>query len=308
MAFATYENSPDKGEPVQLYLFRYGAEPDHIFAYTNAEAPVEMIFLGQAITFQPVSIESGEITSDGSLDNKKLTIVFPDHLELYALFRDRPPSTVVTCIIWNGHINDPDEQFVVEWSGRVIGFADEGNEVELTCDPVSSMMLRNALRRHWQYGCMHALYSQGDGMCNASRAAATAPFITGTVSGSTVTIDVAASVLAYGASTKYTDFANADKRAYYVGGIFEMVDGDGHKTLRRIVRLVGTTQILLSAPVPDLVAGQSVNLIFGCNHKTGIASLNDGGHCGPVHNNIRNFGGQPWIPLTNPIGLRNIYR
>lgn len=308
MAFGTFENSIDLGEPIQLYLFRYGPEPEHFYAYTNAETPRTMSFDDHAdVTFLPVAIDSGEISSSGTLDNQKVAVVFPDALPLYTLFRDRAPSAIVTCIIWRGHANDPDNQYIVEWSGNVTSFNEVNHEIELACDPVATMMMRSALRRRWQYGCAHALYSQGAGLCNANRAAATAPFIVGAVAGNVVTIDMAATVAAYGASQRYDDFGTG-KRAFYLGGLMEFIDTDGQKALRRITKLPAAAQFQVSTAIPNLSGGKAVNLVFGCNHKTGIASLNDDGHCGPVHNNIKNFGGQPWIPLKNPLGLHNIYR
>ncbi|WP_184214994.1 phage BR0599 family protein [Sphingobium lignivorans] len=307
MAFGTHENSRDLGEPIQLFLFRYGPDPEHIYAYTNGETAIEMAVGDDMVEFVPAPIARGEISSSGTLDNQRLTVVFPESLLVYELFRDRSPSSVVNIIIWRGHANDPDEQFVIEWSGRVVSFNDTNYEVELSCEAVATMMGRNALRRRWQYGCAHALYSQGPGMCNANRAAATTPFVIGAVSGTSVTIDLAASEAAYGALPRYADFATP-KRLYYVGGVLEYIDDAGRKALRSIIHVIDATSIRIGAPVPGMAAGAHVKLVFGCNHKTGISSLNDGGHCGPVHNNIQNFGGQPWIPLKSPIGLRNIYR
>ena len=310
MAFGAIEVSEERGEPFQLYLFRYGPDPDDYFAYTNAEEDKRVMVSdigGQIITYEAVQITSGNIVSSGALDNQQWSVMFPDVLQLTEAFRQRAPSYVVTLTVWSSHETDTGQQFIVEWSGRVIGFGIEGDEVELNCEPISLAMQRNGLRRHWQYGCPLPLYSQGVGLCNASRAAATAPFKLASVAGKRLEIDLTASRSAFGASALYDRYENIETRSWFVGGVVEFFIGTANRELRTIIKLTGD-QIQMAATIEGLTADDTVNLVYGCNHKTGLTTLNDGGHCLPVHNNIKNFGGQPWIPTENPIGMRNIYR
>lgn len=175
MSFATQEESRQLGEPVNLYLFRYGTGPSDIYCYSDCEEPV--VFDGK--TFVPTPIDRDSITPKSTLDKSELEIRMRQNTELADLFRYYPPSEVVTLVIFQGHNLDPSNQWLAAWSGRVLGFKIEGNMAHYTCEPVSSSMRRPGLRRHYQYGCPHLLYGTGAGRCNANKAAAT---ITRTVS------------------------------------------------------------------------------------------------------------------------------
>lgn len=70
------------------------------------------------------------------------------------------------------------------------------------------------------------------------------------------------------------------------------------RTERRTILDVQTDNtLLLSGPVRNLSVGATVTISLGCNHK-----MDD---WASLHNNIVNFGGQPYIPLKNPVGIRN---
>jgi hypothetical protein len=93
----------------------------------------------------------------------------------------------------------------------------------------------------------------------------------------------------------------------YAGGMVEWRTVDGTLEIRTIIRIEnGGLTLLLGGPTRGLLIGADVDVILGCNHKAGISAQPDG-DCLPLHNNIQNFGGQPWIPFKNPIGLVNNY-
>ena len=279
MSFATQEESRQLGEPVNLYLFRYGTNTNDVFCYTDCEVPV----LFDSKTFVPVPIDRNAITSKSTLDKSELEIRMSQNTELADLFRYYPPSEVITLVIFQGHNLDPNNQWLAAWSGRVLGFKIEGNMAHYTCEPVSSSMRRPGLRRHYQYGCPLLLYSTGDGRCNASKVAAT-------ISRSVAALFSNAIELAPSWET------SSARKLKYVGGLVEWTT-TGRTERRTILDVQSDNTLLLSGPVRNLSVGATLNISLGCNHK-----MDD---CASVHNNIVNFGGQPYIPLKNPVGIRN---
>lgn len=286
MSFGVQESSRDRGEPVELYLFRYGPDPLNVFAYTNADSPI--VFddgITGPLTYQAVPITRDAITASGTLDKSTLVVKTSRAQGIADLFRNYPPSSVVNLRIRQGHTNDPSSQFLINWSGRVIGFRVQGAESQYTCEPISTSLRRAGLRRNYQYGCPHVLYGP---QCRASKAAATLPQIVLTVSRAVITV-----------SPTWVPDARKPK---YQNGLAEWTTADGRTERRGILRVVGGT-ITLDGRAAGLTPGMSVKLILGCDHQTGLPGQT--GDCLPLHNNIQNYGGQPWIPLKNPIGYSN---
>ena len=286
MSFAERETSRDRGEPAEVYLFRYGATPDSYFAYTDAEESITLYdsVLRQNVTYEPVPISRDGITSSGTLDKATLAVRAPHDIGLSDLFRLYPPSHVVTLTIRQGHLNDSAAQYLVNWVGTVLGWqlGEDGFEVEYTCRPISTALSRPGLRRNYQYGCPHALYEQGRNKCNANKAAATSAHVVASVVGAAV-----------GLGAGWTSDAN---KPLYEGGLAEWTLPDGRTEVRTILRAYTNGNILLGGYAIGLTPGASIFLSRGCDHLMSGCNL---------HNNILNFGGQPWIPTRSPVGIRN---
>lgn len=281
MTFAAREESRYLGQPVDLYLFRYGDAPDAFFAYTDAEDAIT----DSGILYRPIPIMRGAINSSGTLDKAALEIRTPQNVELAELFKLYPPSQVVTLIIRQAHIGDPDGQALVIWTGRVLGCKRVVNEATYTCEPVSTSLKRAILRRHYQYGCPHVLYGP---QCKASKAAATATATVKAVAGPVVTFDAG-----WNGSTPLNKFRN---------GLMEWLSPNGSREVRSVLRLtlaLGEVSVVLGGTALGLSADMEVSIVLGCNHN--------GDDCEDLHNNILNYGGQPWIPTDNPIGLKNTF-
>ena len=287
MSFAALETSTDRGEPIRLYEFRFGPGSGDVVGYTDSER--DETFDG--LLYAAIPIDCGEISSSGSLDKTTLLIQMFEGAGLTDVFRLYPSSSIVTAVIREGHANDPDADFKVGWTGRIVAFQidAENNMTELTGEPVAASMRRAGLRRHWQYGCPHALYGP---RCKASKSAASSNHVALAVNGAFVTL----------ASNWKPD----DRKPKYVGGLAQWTLPDGRIGLRTIVRSSVDGIILLSAPPAGLDPGETLTMTLGCNHKSGVGPQPDG-DCRPLHNNILNFGGQMFIPYKNPIGIRNNY-
>lgn len=288
MTFNAIETSRRLGEPVTLFLFIYGGEegdsPEPLyFGYTDAEQAI----VEDGMVYMPVPISRTSINASGTLDKSTLTIRMPRNIEVSEEFRVWPPTQVMTLIIRQGHMSDSDSprEFLVCWSGKVLSVGREGDECVITGEPVSSSLRRPGLRRHYQLGCPHVLYSQGVGMCNASEAAATVSATVASVSGTSIVLN--------------NGWNGAFAAAKFIEGMVKWANANGQIEARRILSVSGNT-LSLGGLLRDLTVSATISVILGCNHRQGA-----GGDCSELHNNILNFGGCPWIPTKNPIGFRN---
>jgi hypothetical protein len=282
MSYEDYESSRELGDPIQLFKFIYGPDPSNYYAYTDSTEEQTV----DGITYVPKPVNRDTINADGTLDKSAIKVSIDVGTEVAELFRVYPPAYVVSLIIYQGHLEDPDSEFLVIWAGRIVGCQRKGSEAELSGEPVSTSLRRPGLRRHYQYGCPHVLYGP---MCRADKASKTVSATVSSVTGATA-------VMTAGWSGAFA----ADK---FLGGLFEWVNDDGLTDRRTILRISGNT-LSLSGIAAGVGGGDTVSVVLGCNHK---AYAEDDGDCLPLHDNIVNFGGCRWIPTKNPIGFHNNY-
>lgn len=291
MTFTLYETSRRRGKPTNLYLFIFGGEegdsPAPLYlGYTDAEQEITY----DGFVYTPVPITRDRIYSAGNLDKAALPLRMPRDIEFAERFRVYPPPQVTTLIIRQGHLSDlPTPEFLVCWTGRVLSVGREGDECIIVGEPISSSMRRPGLRRPYQIGCPHVLYSQGTGMCNADEVAATVT--------TTVLNVVETSV------TLVPGWEGAFNPSKFTQGMFKWQNVDDQTEIRQILSVSGDT-LLLGGLLRDLEAAMPVSVVLGCNHRKDEV---DDGDCLPLHNNIQNYGGCDWIPVKNPIGFRNQY-
>lgn len=278
MTFATIEESRNQGAPVDLYLFRYGSDPSAFFAYTDAEQNV----VHEGITYFPIPIDRGKIISSGTLDKAQLKISVPGNSGISEIFSVYPPDQVVTLLIRQGHMSDTASEFLVAWSGRVLQVERTASTATLTGEPISTSMSRVGLRRNYQLTCPHVLY--GD-RCKASRLAATITSQVINFTGTRVTMQ--------------DNWSGAINPLKYVGGMIEWSTPTGLRR-RTIINVIDLKTLVLGGTTQGIAAGQNISVILGCNRQMGVGPQPNG-DCLPLHNNIHNFGGHPWIPTRNVI-------
>lgn len=291
MSLENYEDSRSKGEPVELYLFIYGPNVTDYYAYTTAETAIVRTETingsSETVSYEKAPLQRDGTKSTGTLDKTAMNVKAGSSIEAAELFRIYPPSQEVALYIRQGHIGDPDNQFLVCWAGRVLGCKWMGTQVQFTCEPIATSMRRTGLRRHWQYGCPHALY-RGDstGGCRASKAAATTATTAAAVSGNTVTLP--------------SGWNGSFAKEKFRGGMAEWTNASGATETRTILRVDTTNDIItLSGLARDLAVDDAIDVILGCNHQ-----MTD---CKDLHNVLNDFGGDPWIPTKNPYGNTNNY-
>ena len=276
MSYDNYESSRHSGSPIKLFLFKGTQNIGH-FAFCDGETP----FTRDGITYQPWPIKHDDINNSGNLDKADLTVTLALGTDLDALFVAYPSSQVINLTIFEGQIGDVNipANYPAIWVGRTGGANFNGNELEITCDPVSTSIRRPGLRRMYQIGCPHVLY--GD-QCQANKAAATSSRIASAISGRNISLSVALPVPV----------------ERFVGGLIEWDDpATGWHEMRTIVKInpAGTMVTIRGIP-KGLSITQTVTVARGCDRQ--MTGCNQ-------HSNIFNYGGQPFIPLENPLSQKN---
>lgn len=275
MTFEVYEESRYHGQPISLYQFTFGTLPEDRFCYTDAET---IQSFGGDI-YLPMAIQRSQIETNGSLDNTALTVDMQVRTGLTEVFRQWPPSYVVSLLIWQGHDNDPDAQFKVIWAGRVINCAwDDKSQASFTCEPVSTSLKRPGLRRNYQRNCPHALYGP---QCRAVK----------------VALDMTVTGIFRGANVISVD---GNVGTEYINGQAEYVTDQGRRQILT-VRAVNGPNVQFQGTPLGLAPGSPIKLYRGCDH-----TLDSDRGCA-LHQNWANYGGQPWIPLKNPTNSLTIY-
>lgn len=276
MTYSDRQNSRYSQKPVRLYLF-YGSDNFGPFAYTDSESAITRS--GQ--TYTPWVISSNDITQSGTLDKTDTTISLALGSALDAEYMGYPPSQVVNISVFEGTEGDDPTttNFPAIWVGRVTGASPAGRELKINAIPAIATMRRIALRRNYQLTCPHALYGP---KCQASEVAAT----------------VSKSVLDVTGPRATVNTPLADRLKFH-GGMLKWTNAAGRAEVRTILSVSDSGSVItVRGHLTTLAAGTAVSVVKGCNRI-----WNE--DCTLVHNNVVNFGGQPFIPLENPMSTKN---
>lgn len=246
------------------------------YAFCDGDVPITRA----GITYQPWPIRHSDLHSAGDLDNADVTIDMALRNDFMSEFSAFPPSQVINVTIFQGHGEDLAtlSNYPAIWLGRLGAFEVESSEVKVNCIPVSTSIQRPGLRRNYQLGCPHVLYGP---QCRAEKRS-----ITRTVSW-------------HGGDQVLFSSPVTVRIGKYRGGTMEWNDPS---TGRREIRTITNTssdglRFYIRGTMRGLTNGATVTLTFGCGR-----TMSD---CINVHENILNFGGQPWIPLENPLSQKN---
>lgn len=276
MSFDLIETSTDSGQPFELVKVSYLT---HNLCYTTAE--VAVAYDGLLYTPMPMSHNDVSVTDDVS--KSALTLRVPCDCPIGELFRVQPPPTVVTLTIFVMHVED--SQAKVQWKGRIVNaeWIDE-SWLELTSESAFSSLQRLGVPRRFSVPCQLAVYSQGDGMCNADPALHEMSFVVSSITGATIRCNAAA----------------GQPASKFAGGKISWTHGEkGYLEQRMINESTSDGDFIMTAPPQGLIVGQTVKVLRGCDHTLSV--------CNTVFNNSLNYGGTPYIPLKNPFGGATLY-
>lgn len=277
MSYLDQEATRLSGSPVTLIQFQFGPNITNVLGYTNNETDINF----EGVTYLATPMDVDAIKTRGVSGKAEMTIQLPNDSEISRLFRFVPPPNPVSVFVRRGHRNDPDNEFALVYTGKVLSAQPGSNLVtKFACEWVAVSLRRTGAKRNYQYSCPFALYGP---QCRADKLAAT-------ITTQAVAVDGLA-------VTPTADWALVSRYPSYVNGSIAWSTANG--TEHRAIVAVTTGGVLTVSNKPSgLSAGTPIKISLGCSRL-----MSD---CSSLHNNINNFGGQPWIPTDNPVN-KNIY-
>lgn len=269
MTFNTKETSRQDANVVELYEYAISG-----LKFYQTSAAKDYVY--NSVTWEATPIKRNNFSVNTSNDRANLKVEVQRDNAIAERFRQAPPASPVTLKIWRLHILDNDARLL--WYGRVLSVDWSGLPATLNCEPITTSLDRNCLRRKVSKNCPNILYECGVNKLSYANAA-----VLSSVS-STLLSAAAFSVLPSG---------------ILAGGLIEWVNSDNLIEPRMIISHSGAN-IVISYPIPGMVSGANVTVYRGCNHTLGA------GGCADFSNAI-NYGGQPFRPNKNPFGGSPIY-
>lgn len=283
--FAERETSWENAYPVEFYRFvrqndfwRYNTS-DRILTRDTADET--------ASAYQPLSITRERIAHGSERNKLQLSVTIPRDAEVAQLWRPYPTSQPVGLTIFGGHVsNEPDadnpglpndvvDNSSVVWIGRVVSPKFRADTITLLCEPSTTLARKSGQAQCWQRGCMHVLYKQGHGLCNANADAFKA---------------VATVTFANAVRVDFDDLSMfPDGRL--AGGYLEWTADEGNIERRSITAHSGDSVNITYGTI-QLPVGTDVTLFPGCKH-----TYDD---CSGYFNNGDNYGGDLYSPERSP--------
>lgn len=240
-------------------------------------------------TYMPTAIKRGSIIRESGIDNQPLEVTVAADCPLSKWFTKQTPAYKLSLIIRSYQLSDTTHTPMVIWVGTIRGGKVEGSELVLQCEPLTVSIKRAGLRRRWQYSCPHALYSDD---CGAK------------VEDHQFTCTM---VTKYNKNWYGVTFDTSDPNSTQAvsdwttlrSGFVSWVSTDNIPNMAMKANVIGTSivdgehRIQLDYPLSGLDTDQDFVVAYGCRHTLD--------YCRDVLSNVNNYGGAPWIPLTNPI-------
>ena len=281
MTYSDREKSWEDGAPVEYYDFlrdtthwRYNTS-DRVLYRTESIEGVDT-----EVPYLPLSVSRERIQQGAERNKLTLSINVPRDAEVVDLWHPYPTSAPVGLTIYGGHLGEADE--IVVWIGRVVSPKFRPEVVTLLGEPTTTLARKSGQVQCWQRGCMHVLYKQGDGLCNANRDDFAVP---GTIT------SVMANVV------KADEFAAVDS-GRLAGGYVEWVTDSGSVERRSISAHSGDA-ITLFYGTSEMPVGTEVVAYPGCRHNWE--------DCDAFFDNGVNYGGDLYSPERSPFNGNPVF-
>jgi len=274
MTYIEAEQSKERAVPYELYTFTFGPNPENVYRYTNAVEAID--------DYEPIPIQRDQYKTTGKAERDQMNIRVPISAGIAQMILPYPPPHEVSVEIRQGHFDQGDAMVV--WVGRLLSNAyEDGGAVVLTCESTLISLKRQGVRRRWQVGCPLLLYSEGVGQCNANRDDFTVE---------AVVVDFEDSMPVFNPG-----WNGPWPIKQFITGMLQWTSQYG--TEYRSIRQTTETKVIFNGPLRGVEIGMTVKLILGCNHRQK--------DCREVFDNILNYGGDPWMPLQNPVRNPNFW-
>ena len=269
-------------------LSRRGGKPTHLFRFTRqgvvwryAACERDVVIGGFTWLAAPMARSEIKQTIEKAQDNVTITLPYnrnptnadPVTQPLGDNWHPYIPSDAVGVICLATHLNDPDQQIIVEWMGEVGQPKFTDGKLELTCVPTSSRGKAQKQGAKWQIGCWKTTFSTGLRGCNLDRGSLTSVATLTAVNGLTLT------AAAFG--TVPFNLAGGALRFTNAAGIVENLSIMAH----------AATSITLLSGSAALAVGLAVAVNPSCAHTWAACD---------AYGNTDNYGGAIYKPVKNP--------
>lgn len=271
------ERSWEDGAPVEYYVFIRDTD---VWRYNTSDRVLSRNEGGVEYDYLPLAVSRERIQQGAERNRLALTINVPRHAAVVDLWHPHPTSAPVGLTIYGGHLGETDE--VVTWIGRVVSPKFSPEIVSLTGEPSTTLARKSGQVQSWQRGCMHVLYKQGDGLCNANREDFAVPAVVTGVAGNVVSAD---------------EFSALDN-GRLAGGYIEWTTPSGSLE-RRSINSHNGAAITLFYGTNDLPVGTSVVAYPGCRHTWA--------DCQGFFSNGVNYGGDLYSPERSPFNGNPVF-
>lgn len=264
--YEDYEGSVEGGSPVELYELRVGTDVFRLCSGADT-------YVADALSYEPATISRGQIQAGPDARLQTMSLVVPSASEFARRFVGVPPPGEVSCRIRRVHRDDPDQEVRQIFHARVstVAIDNDGATALIVLLPPTGELAKMLGRYKFSGMCQHVLYDSG---CKVVRASFTFSGLAGTTADpSVITVDGLDAAKGVG---------------WALGGIVTLASGDA----RAVYRHTATNTLRLLIPFREDVAGQTVEVVAGCDH-------NYTGDCTDKFDNRVNFGGCHWIPKKN---------
>ena len=266
MSYSDFETSYFSGAPAELYEFRYGDSEDETIRLTSADVDLSR----EGHVYTSIAMDRDSFEDDGNPDDsQQLNIRIARNNPLAEVIRAKALDKAITVKIRVTHAEDPAEQVMALWSGRVTGVAWEFPKMVVGCERMSTSLKRTGCRARYQRQCRYVHFLAG---CNLDR---TAYEVTGVVSG----------VYQNGLELMIPEIEGKPDN-YFTGGVIEVAG-----TMRYILSTT-ISYVSINRRILGLTEGMAVKVYPGCDRSAQT--------CLDKFNNIENYGGFDYIPIKGP--------
>lgn len=267
------ERSWELGQPVEYYDFIIGVTH---FRYNTSDREQEL----NDETFLPLNISRERIQHGTERNKLALAVTLPRTADVVDNWQPFPTSVPVGLTIYSGHVGELDA--LVIWIGRVISPKFSITDVTLTCEPSTTLSRKSGQAQCWQHGCMHVLYKQGEGLCNANRDEFGQAGTILTIANATVT------------SAVFASFPSGR----LAGGYIEWTTSNGTVERRSVDSHTGNTVVLFYGST-ELPIGTEFMVYPGCRRNWE--------DCDGYFDNGVNYGGDLYSPERSPFNGQPVY-
>lgn len=198
-----------------------------------------------AQTWLPSAVKLGGHRKTTNLERAQMELSFPVSDDFARGYLGASYFSNSTVTVWEGDVQDPDREFLVRFSGRVVAVAATRREIKLKCETGLSRARSVAQSRIVQRSCGHTLYK---GRCGALLA----------------DNQVSAAVVGLSGAVATVPDAAAAAAGFYVGGDFQYL-GTSYKILNHSGAQLELAEIPKGLK-DEIVASGSANVLIarGC--------------------------------------------